>query len=447
MADDYDVVIVGGGITGAAICYTTAVFTDINSIALVEKNAEIGTGTSHHRRNSQTLHFGDIETNYDRETARAVKRGAELLAGYLEAASTEESLYAKRHKMVLGVGADEVQALERRYHEMGIGELFPKLQPIDREEIAALEPNVVEGRDTDTSLRALFSPDGYVVDYGATARSFARRASQEPNTTIYTKTPVRNIRQTSSGYALRTSAGDLTCDKAIIAAGGYGLRFASQLGYAEQLSLLPVAGGYVRGTDLLTGKVYTLQRSDIPFAAIHGDADVHDRTLTRFGPTALPVPALESGRLSSIPDALSMVGVDTDAFRTYANLLGDRKLRRFLAKNVTYHLPVLGRHQILPRIRKIVPETAPDEITRVSGGIRPQVLNTKTQSLDMGETRIVGKDIIFEIAPSPGASVCLQTAERDARTLVDRLEGEYTFDEAAFQEATIENFPRGGNAD
>jgi len=60
MSGKYDLVIVGGGISGASLLYTTAKFTDIDSIALIEKEPELGAINSHHTNNSQTLHFGDI---------------------------------------------------------------------------------------------------------------------------------------------------------------------------------------------------------------------------------------------------------------------------------------------------------------------------------------------------------------------------------------------------
>jgi malate dehydrogenase (quinone) len=60
----------------------------------------------------------------------------------------------------------------------------------------------------------------------------------------------------------------------------------------------------------------------------------------------------------------------------------------------------------------------------------------------MGEAKIVGDDIIFNITPSPGASTCLKNARRDTETLMEFLDGDYEFDEAAMHEATIGEFPR-----
>jgi Predicted dehydrogenase len=143
ISGQYDLIIVGGGISGASLLYATAKFTDIDSVALIEKESEIAAINSHHTNNSQTLHFGDTETNYTLEKAEEVKEGAELLAGYLEHYDDRE-MHAKRSKMVLGVGEDEVEALERRYDEEGFGDLFSKLRAIDREEITEYEPKELD---------------------------------------------------------------------------------------------------------------------------------------------------------------------------------------------------------------------------------------------------------------------------------------------------------------
>jgi len=60
----------------------------------------------------------------------------------------------------------------------------------------------------------------------------------------------------------------------------------------------------------------------------------------------------------------------------------------------------------------------------------------------MGEAKLTGDDIIFNITPSPGASTCLKNAMRDTEQLIEFLDGEYEFDEEGFRRATIDNFPR-----
>jgi len=444
MSGKYDLVIVGGGISGASLLYTTAKFTDIDSIALIEKESEIAAINSHHTNNSQTLHFGDIETNYTLDKAEEVKEGAELLAGYLENHDADREMHAKRSKMVLGVGDEEVSQLERRYDDEGFGDLFPKLRPIDREEIAEIEPAVVEGRAPDTELLALQTPDGYVVDYGETATSFVDDAAAETGVDVYTGTTVTDVTPTLDGYTIETDDGRFDCSAAVVAAGSHSLQMAKELGYGKDKVLLPVAGSFFLADDLLNGKVYTLQMKKLPFAAVHGDADVHDASITRFGPTAKLVPALERGRLSTVTDFLDVFGLNAAAALSYANILSDRVLLPYVLRNLVYDLPEVGPRQFLPHVQKVVPGVELDDIERAKGygGVRPQIVDTSAKSLDMGEAKIVGDDIIFNITPSPGASTCLKNAMRDTRTLLDFLDADYEFDEAAFRADTIDNFPR-----
>ena len=445
MPEPYELVIVGGGISGASLLYTVAEFTDIDSVALVEKEEEIAAVNSHHTNNSQTLHFGDIETNYTLEKAEKVKEGAEMVAGYLEANDPERELHSKRSKMVLGVGSDEVEKLETRYHDNGFGDLFPKLEAIGREEIAEIEPKVVEGRGPDREMLALQTPDGYTVDYGAVAESFIEQVGDREGVDVYTGTKVKSVNDADDEFLIETTDGWFKADATVVAAGSHSLQIAKEMGYGEDLSLLPVAGSFfVADEGLLNGKVYTLQMKKLPFAAVHGDAEVHDGKTTRFGPTAKVVPALERGELSTVPDFFDVFGLNPDSFLSYANILADRVLLPYVLENLTYDLPVVGKRSFLPHVRKVVPSVDLEDIERAKGfgGVRPQIVDTAERSLDMGEAKITGDGIVFNVTPSPGASTCLKNAMRDTRQLEEFLDRDIGFDEAAFREATIDNFPR-----
>ncbi len=309
----------------------------------------------------------DIETNYTLEKAEEVKEGAELLAGYLENHDPDREMHAKRSKMVLGVGEEEVAELEERYEDEGFGDLFPKLRPIDREEIGELEPKVVEGRDPSKEMLALQTPDGYVVDYGETTKSFVEEANAEANVDVFTGTAVEDITPTLDGYTIATTDGRFDCDATVVAAGSHSLQMAKELGYGQDKVLLPIAGSFFLADDLLNGKVYTLQMKKLPFAAVHGDADVHDGSITRFGPTAKLVPTLERGRISTVKDFLDVFGLNAAAFLSYANILSDRILLPYVLRNLVYDLPNVGRKQFLPHVQKVVPSVELEDIERAKG--------------------------------------------------------------------------------
>ena len=68
---------------------------------------------------------------------------------------------------------------------------------------------------------------------------------------------------------------------------------AKSLGYGKNFAVLSMAGSFYTAPKVLNGNVYTIQVPKLPFAAIHGDPEVHSDLITRFGPTAKPIFQLE----------------------------------------------------------------------------------------------------------------------------------------------------------
>lgn len=82
ITNQYDIAIIGGGASGTALLYTLAKYTNAKRLVLVEKYSALGQVNSHARNNSQTLHVGDIETNYSIDKVRQVKPAAMMVARY-----------------------------------------------------------------------------------------------------------------------------------------------------------------------------------------------------------------------------------------------------------------------------------------------------------------------------------------------------------------------------
>ena len=51
----------------------------------------------------------------------------------------------------------------------------------------------------------------------------------------------------------------------------------------------------------------------------------------------------------------------------------------------------------------------------------------------MGEAKLSGDKIIFNITPSPGASTCLGNAYSDVSMVIDFLDNKFKFDKEAFE--------------
>jgi malate dehydrogenase (quinone) len=433
----YDVLIVGGGVTGTALLYTLSNYTNIKNIGLIEKYSDFGLVNSASYNNSQTLHFGDIETNYTLDKARSVKAMADMVMKYVEnEKKSEESLklFSKYSKMVLAVGKNQVKELRDRF--IPFSQLFPNLRMIERDEIGKIEPRVLEGRDPDQEILALVTQDGYTVDFKRLCHSFVNNALRKnPIMDIHLDTKLLKITREGDLYLVKTNKGDIRASVVVFSAGGHSLMYAKSLGYGKNLAVLSMAGSFYTAPKVLNGKVYTMQVPKLPFAAIHGDPEVHNSEVTRFGPTAKPIFQLERHNWSTFPEYWKTFGIGLNPILSLLKIVFDRVLLSYIFVNFLYDLPIVGRRLFIREIRKIVPSIKLGELkfARGIGGTRPQIVNNTTRKLEMGEAKLTGENIIFNITPSPGASTCLGNSYTDAATIIEFLGGEFSFNKEAFE--------------
>ncbi len=422
---EYDVIIVGGGIVGAALLYTLAKDTAISRIALIEKRSRVGAQNSHAKNNSQTLHFGDIETHYTLEKAIEVQRAANLLKNFLLKHDPDKKLHQVFPKMVLAVGQKEVDELRTRFTLLK--DQFPNISLLERAEIAMVEPNVVKGRSADEPILALASTDGYVVNFGLVAEEFVRLAKQVSNKTVdvFLDTEVKNIsfNEVLQKHQLVTSRGTFQSSVVEVTSGGYSLWFARQFGLGTNWTLANIIGNFYATKNVLNGKVYRMQIPGLPFGTVHGDPDVRDASLTRFGPTAKAVFLLDRERLGSLRDYFSLLGISWRTYRALLSVVKEKIVVKYMAMNVVYDLPFIGKRLFVRELQKIVPSLTYRDIQRLKneGGVRPQIIDIAKRQPILGEGKLYGHKIIFNITPSPGASVSLGSAEADMKRILEML--------------------------
>src|SRR4028118_1859283 len=343
----YEVAIIGGGISGTALLYTLSNYTNINRIALIEKKPEAALGNSHKTSNSQTLHFGDIETNYTLEKAQKVNKAASLVKNYLLKNDPQQETYSKYQKMVLAIGKEQSEELRERYKEFKT--LFPKLKLIGREDIEVLEPNVVKDRIPEQEILALSTEEGYTIDFHKLSLCFLEKSIKPDKKTIdlMLETKVKSVQKEGEVYKIQTDGEMVVAKIVIITAAAYSLLFAKSLGYAKDYALLNIAGNFYLAPGVLNGKVYTVQLKKIPFAAIHGDSEVHDQSKTRFGPTAKVTLKLEQRNYASIFEYFQTAGLSINAFLSFLNILSDGVILKYIVRNYIYDIPFIGKRLFL----------------------------------------------------------------------------------------------------
>ncbi len=420
----YDVAIIGGGISGTALLYELARRGDVGRVVLLEKYDSLATVNTNGRNNSQTLHCGDIETNYTLEKALQVQQTAQMVIDYTASLpAPERSRIIHRYpKMVLGVGERECEQLVKRFDTFR--HHFPEMELLDADGIAELEPKLVEGRRE--RIVALATRNQYsAVDFQRLAHSFVARARQlQPQFELRLGSPVAAIHQEEQGFLIDTAAEQITARSVVVSAGGHSLLYAQKMGYGKEYACLPVAGSFYYTPQLLNGKVYTVQNDKLPFAAVHGDPDILVPGKTRFGPTALVLPVLERYHWNTLPEFLQVTKPGLAVMQVMAGLLSESEVRAYMLRNMLYEVPGVGRRLFLKEARKIIPSLQLEQLQFAQGigGIRPVMIDKKEKRLHLGEAQIdPGSGILFNMTPSPGATSCLGNAQRDAERIVSYL--------------------------
>lgn len=441
---DVDVLIVGGGVCGTALLFELARYTDLDRLLLVERYDALARVNSKASNNSQTIHCGDIETNYTLEKALLVKRTAEMIVHYADLLDpeTRKRCVFRTPKMVLGVGERECAFLRERFERFSPH--FPAMELLDKQQIASWEPQVgfVNGQMRPEELVAIGIRSTYTaVDYEELSASFVAQARQAlvgsgRQLNLQLGTSVAAISPEGEGYRVElvatagcTSAAgqaprSVLARHVVVNAGAHSLLMAQRMGFGLEYSCLPVAGSFYFTPDLLQGKVYTVQNDKLPFAAIHGDPDVRAPGKTRFGPTALLLPLLERYEPGSFWEFLQVLRLDWAVLAVFWQLLRTADIRNYIFKNLLFEVPWLRRRLFLADARKIVPSMELGDLSFAEGygGVRPQLIDKANRKLMLGEASIAARPgLVFNVTPSPGGTCCLGNGARDVAAIAERL--------------------------
>lgn len=438
---EFDVIIIGAGISGAALFYELARYSNIKNIALLEKYNAPATINSKATSNSQTIHCGDIETNYSFEKASKVKPDADMLIRYALKEKEEGNTFVYSHqKMVLAVGEEECAYLEKRFEEFK--SLYDYVEFFDKTKLKELEPKVVLGKDgikdrneKVVAMGARAGKSYTTIDFAKTSASFIKNACKEDkNTLVAFNQEVVKIEQKEGYFLVFTQNYEQYRAKAVVVnAGAHSLYLAHKMGLGLDKSCWPVAGSfYLTKQKLLNGKVYTVQNPKLPFAALHGDPDIMADMNTRFGPTALVIPKLERYHgLKSMPEFFEALKFDKIVAKVSLDMLKDKTVRNYIFYNYLYEIPFLNKYLFAKQVGKIIPSLKPDDIYYANGfgGVRPQVIDKTNQQLLLGEASIKDiEGIIFNMTPSPGATSCLGNAKKDSLSICKYLGAEFNLD-------------------
>lgn len=224
----YDVIIIGGGVSGAASARELSRY-KVRACVL-EKEEDVCCGTS--KANSAIVHAG-----YDAAPgslkAKLNVRGNEMMEQLSE---DLDFPFQKTGSLVICLSGEEMPGLQELY-DKGVANGVKGLKILDREEVLGMEPNI-----TDDVYAALYAPSaGIVCPFGMNI-ALAENACTN-GVEFRFNTEVLDIRKTENGYEIHTNRGMFQAKCVVNAAGVYADKIHNMVS-KKKIHITPGRGEY-----------------------------------------------------------------------------------------------------------------------------------------------------------------------------------------------------------
>ncbi len=390
------VVVIGGGIVGAAIARAVAQRHTRAQVTVLEKEASPGRHQT--GRNSGVVHAG-LYYAPGSDKARLSREGVARLKEYCTARRLP---YEEVGKVLVALDAEDEQRL-RGIHERARANNVPGVRWLSSEQLRDIEPHV-RGR------AALHSPTTAIVDFGRIATAYLADAAAS-GADLRLGCEVTSI-DVGEPTRIHCAHGDVfEADLVVVAAGLHADRMATLAGDSPFPRIVPFRGEFHRlspsAAHLVRGLVYPVPDPRYPFLGVHLTKRVDGSVL--LGPNAVLALAREGYRWRDI---------DPGELWELARFKG---FRGFARANVTTGLTELwgsvNRRAFIAAAQRFVPELRPEDVLRAPAGVRAQAMDRDGTLVDDFRFSRVGNVFSVRNAPSPAATASLAIADLVLREL------------------------------
>ncbi len=224
----YDVVIIGGGVTGSAVARELSKYR--LNVCVIEKGEDVCSGTS--KANSAIIHAG-FDAKEGSLMAKMNVRGNAMMD---ELTRDLDIPFRRNGAMVVCVDPAERDGL-RTLYDRGIANHVPGLRILDREEALAMEPNL-----SDSTVAALYAPTSGIICPFILTIAMAEQAYVN-GVDFHFNTEAEDIRKENGIFLIRTGNGVYRTRCVVNAAGVYADKFHNMVS-ARTIHITPRRGDY-----------------------------------------------------------------------------------------------------------------------------------------------------------------------------------------------------------
>ena len=386
MADQFDLIIVGGGIVGLATALAIVQQNPTLKIVVLEKEDRLAEHQTGH--NSGVIHSG-IYYKPGSLKAQTCVAGAKALIAFCEEYNIP---YERCGKVVVATTADELPRLEELYRR-GEANGVEGLEMIGPEQLRELEPHA-------TGVKALYVPTTGIIDFPRVAQTYARLV-QGQGGEVRTRHQVQKILRRDKGLVLETSGGAVRGNFVINCGGLHCDRIARLAGARIDLQIVPFRGEYYTITPsrrhLVKNLIYPVPDPALPFLGVHFTRTIDG--LVEAGPNAVLAFAREGYRKTNF------IPADLQETLTFPGFW--RMARKYWKTGVGEMYRSYSKKAFLKALQRLLPDLREDDLQPGGSGVRAQAIASNGALVDDFVITPSERALHILNAPSPGATSSL----------------------------------------
>ena len=397
MKDNFDLIVIGGGILGTSLSYFLSFLNKSKKIAVIEQEHNVAHHTS--GRNTGKVHAPYLYNPEKKKMfAKAAFHGYDMWEQYCK---LQNIPFKKDGVIEVALNQKDIKVLEKYYKWGKQNSLKDNdIELMSKEELKKIEPEI-------KCESALYVHKDASTDYSLCTNAIMQD-SKNNNTKFLVDTKVTKIKKDEKGWNVTLNEKDEIHTKFLInAAGGESIDIAHQLGVAKNLTDVHFRGEYWKVpkeyNNLTKKSVYSVPEfAEYPFLDPHWIMKVDGSC--EIGPNAVPVFSPYGYNKSEnikkfIPKILEMLG--SGARKTIFD-------RQFQKLAITEMQSSMSKAAMINRVKKFLPIIDENKIIQKgTAGIRSSVIDQDGKF--MPDVILLEGDASFHILNynSPGATGAL----------------------------------------
>jgi L-2-hydroxyglutarate oxidase LhgO len=388
MEQNYDIIIVGGGIVGLATAYKLTHQHPNKKILVLEKEKEVAAHQTSH--NSGVIHSG-IYYKPGSYKARNCVAGRRELVEFAKKYQIQHDICGK---IIVATHESELAHMNKVYNN-GIANGVEDIEIIGPERIREIEPHC-------TGISGIWVGCTGIIDYGDVARKYAELINASGNgSQVLTSQKVTGFERSGEATTVVTEKNKFSARYLITTSGLQADRITKKEGAKTDAAIVGFRGDYYdlteKGLSKVRNLIYPVPNPKFPFLGVHFTRMIKGGT--ECGPNAVFV--------------FDREGYSKTAFslKDTADAFGFAGTWKFFGKHWRFGLDeyrgAFSKTYFLNRLRKLIPDLQMDDIVASRCGIRAMALGPEGEMLDDFKIEKHGNAMHVINSPSPAATASL----------------------------------------